>query len=109
MPELKRKLPNWLDAWMVYTENSEPPILFRKWVGISCIAAALQRMVRIEWGPSLVWYPNFYIVLVGPSATGKGTAMSPAMNLLTKIPSVELAPEATSLQALIRGLKNINS
>ena len=54
----KRKLSDWLDAFMEYTENSEPPILYRKWVGLSCIAAALMRKVYIEWGTALTWYPN---------------------------------------------------
>jgi len=108
MPDLKRELPNWLDGFMKYTDNSEPPTLFRKWVGISCIAAAMQRKVRIEWGTNLVWYPNFYIVLVGPSATGKGTAMGPGTKIINKIPGIKLSAQATSLQALISSLKDNN-
>jgi len=108
MSDLKRKLSDWLNAFMEYTENSEPPVLFRKWVGISCIAAALMRKVRIDWGTALTWYPNLYVVLVGPSATGKGTAMAPGLKILKQIPAIKLSAQATSLQALITHLKDNN-
>lgn len=103
-----RKLTDWISSFMQYTENSEPPILFRKWSAIATIAAALQRKVRVQWGTSLVFYPNMYIVLVGPSATGKGTAMSPALDIISEIPSIRMSAQATSLQALIRRLKETN-
>lgn len=100
-----RRLPHWIDAFLRYTDNTEPPYLFRKWTAISCVAAALQRKVYVDWGTSLVFYPNFYIILVGPSATGKGTAMRPGFDILNEITGVKLASEATSLQALIKTLQ----
>ena len=105
---MSRNLPDWLDSFMLLTENSEPPILFRKWAGISAIASALQRKVRIELGLSLTFYPNLYVVLVGPSATGKGTAMKFASDIIEQVPSVRLSAQATSLQALIRRMKETN-
>jgi hypothetical protein len=103
-----RCLGDWISAFMKYTDNTEPPTLFRKWTAISCIASALQRKIRVDWGTSLTFYPNFYIVLVGPSATGKGTAMNPGLNILSEVPAVRLSAQATSLQALIRHLKDTN-
>ncbi len=103
-----RTLPDWLTGFMELTENSEPPILFRKWAGISTICAALQRKVRVDLGISLTIYPNMYIVLVGPSATGKGTVMKFASDIIEQIPSIRLAAQATSLQALIRKMKETN-
>jgi len=108
MLQLKRKLPNWIDAFMLYTENSEPPILFRKWAAISAIASALQRKVRVNWGSNLTFFPNLFIVLVGPTATGKGTAMNPALSIISEIPAIRMSAQATSLQALIRRLKETN-
>lgn len=105
---MSRNLPDWLDAFMELTDNSEPPILFRKWAGISAIASALQRKVRVELGLSLTFYPNLYIVLVGPSATGKGTAMKFASDIIEQVPSIRLSAQATSLQALIRRMKETN-
>ena len=105
---MPRNLPDWLDGFMALTDNTEPPTMFRKWTAISAIASALQRKVRVELGLSLTIYPNFYIVLVGPSATGKGTAMKFASDILNKIPSIHLSAQATSLQALIRRMKEVN-
>lgn len=108
MPNSKRNLSDWIDSFMLLTEDSEPPVLFRKWTAISTIASALQRKVRIELGISLTFYPNLYIVLVGPPSTGKGTAMKYSSDILDKIPAIKLSAQATSLQALIRRMKETN-
>ena len=105
----ERILEDWIDGYIKYTEDSEPCELYRKWAAISCIAAAMQRKCFIRWGPSLIFYPNLYIVLVGPAAARKGTAMSPGLDILQEIPNIKLSAQATSLQALIRTLKNTNS
>lgn len=98
----KRNFSNWLEAYLEYTENTEPPFLYRKWVGISVLAAAMQRKNWLQWDRIL--YPNFYIVLVGPSGVRKGTAMYPAQDLLRNI-EVHLASEAVTREALIIELK----
>lgn len=108
MTSNSRILPDWINGFMELTEESEPPLLFRKWTAISCIAAALQRKCRIELGVSLTFYPNMYIVLVGPSATGKGTIMSFASDIITQVPNIKLTSQATSLQSLIRRMKETN-
>lgn len=108
MTQLDRSLPNWIEAFLKYTENTEPPTLFRKWTAIACIASALQRKCFIKWGTALTFYPNLYVVLVGPSATGKGTAMNPGLELIEELPAIRLSAQATSLQALIRHLKDTN-
>lgn len=108
MPDLTRKLPNWLDAFQEYTKNVETSSMYLKWAGIMCIASALQRKVSVRWGVSLVFYPNLYIILVGKSATGKGTAMRPALDIIKQVPAIKLAAQATSLQALISSLKDNN-
>lgn len=103
-----RKLPNWIDAFLHYTNNTEPPYLYRKWTAISCIAAVMQRKCSIDWGTALTFYPNLYVVLVGPSATGKSYAMSAGLDLLHELSTVRMSAQATSLQALISHLKDTN-
>ena len=103
-----RTLPDWIDGFMLLTDDSEPPVLFRKWTAISAIASALQRKVKLSLGISLTFHPNFYVVLVGPSATGKGTAMKYAYDIIEQVGSIRLAAQATSLQALIRRMKETN-
>lgn len=108
MSEYKRMLPDWIDGFLLLTKNSEPPKMFKKWTAISAIASALQRKVKVEWGTSLTFYPNFYIVLVGPSATGKNTAMNFALDIMSEIPTIQLAAQSTTRQALIRRLQKTN-
>ncbi len=103
-----RKLNDWIDSFLTYTKNVETSSLYRKWVAISCLSSALQRKVKVEWGVSLTFYPNFYIILVGKSATGKGTAMRPGIDIVKQVSGIKLASQATSLQALISNLKDNN-
>ena len=62
-----RILDSWIDNYLIYTDNSEPPRMFRLWSAISVIAAVLQRKCKLPWG-TLTFYPNLYTVLVGPPA-----------------------------------------
>lgn len=55
-----------------------------------------------------MFYPNMYIVLVGPSSSRKGTAMNPGLDMIQDLGKVKIAAQATSLQALIRRLKETN-
>lgn len=98
-----RKLEDWLSAYMEYTEDTEPRAMFRKWCGISAIAACLKRKCYLALGREL-FFPNFYIVLVGPPAARKGTAMKPAIELLDSLGIVKAADES-SRQKLITRLK----
>lgn len=89
---------------MRYSENSEPPYLYRRWVAVSVIASCLQRVCKLEMG-HVVDYPNFYIVLVGPAGRcRKGTAMGMGRLFLDKL-GITLAAEATTREALIRALR----
>lgn len=97
-----RLLPDWSESFMEYTENSEAPVLYRKWTSLSLIASALQRKCYLEWDSRK--YANMYIVLVGPSGCRKGTAMNPGMDLLTDL-GVNVSAEATTREALIRKLE----
>ncbi len=102
-----RRIENWIESYLKYTENSEPPYTFRLWTAISVIAAALQRKCCLRWG-SLDFYPNLYVVLVAPSGKArKGTAMTPGLKILRKV-GVKLAANATTREALIRDLRMSN-
>lgn len=100
----ERNLPDWLNGYMEFTSQSEPQDSFRFWTAVSVIAAALQRKVKISWG-HITWFPNLYIVLVGPSASRKGTAMGPGYDLLNDL-GITMAAQATTRQALIKRLKD---
>lgn len=101
---MSRELDDWIEGYMFYTNNTEPPEMFHRWSAIAVIAAVLQRKCRLEWG-SLTFFPNMYTVLVGPPAARKGTAMNLARPFIEEL-QVKLAAEAITREALIRELKN---
>ncbi len=101
---MSRKLSNWIDGFLAYTSNSEPRESYRKWVAISAIASALQRKCKLVWGTE-TFYPNMYIVLVGPPAARKGTAMKVGKNFLDQL-GISYSADETSRQALIKQLHN---
>jgi len=98
---MARLLDNWLDSYMQYTEHSEPPELFRYWCGVSAIASCLQRKCYLVWQHGEHIYPNFYILLVGPSGSRKGTAMRQIKPLLDKI-GIRCSAESITREAFIR-------
>lgn len=98
---LARRTDDILDAYVSYQDNTEPPDIFKKWVGISMIAACMQRKCWLQYGNTSV-YPNMYIVLVAPPGRArKGTSMRPAKSHLDAL-NIKIAAEATTRQALIR-------
>jgi len=98
----KRELPDWIDAYVEYTEHGEARESFRLWTAISCIAGCLQRKCYLNWG-MLTYYPNMYIVLIGPPASRKGTAMTPALKIVREV-GIRIASNTTTREALIREL-----
>jgi len=101
-----RILEDWIDSYLTYTDNSEPPVMFRLWSAISVIAACLQRKCKLVWG-DLTFFPNLYIVLVGPPAARKGTAMNQAYPFLENL-NIKMAAEAITREALIQELCKAN-
>lgn len=101
---MSRELDDWISSYLIFVKNTEPPGTYHLWSAISTIAAVLQRKCRLEWG-SLTFYPNMYVVLVGPPAARKGTAMNLARPFLEDL-QIKTAAEAITREALIRELKN---
>lgn len=96
----KRLLDDWIDSYEYYCHNEEPPKSFHSWMAVSIVAASLQRKCCMRWG-SLVFYPNFYIILVAPAGRArKGTAMGIAEKFISEM-MIPLSPDTTSLQGLI--------
>ncbi len=101
----ERTLPDWLGAYLKYTEETEPPTSYHTWTGISLAAGALQRKVWLRWGHETI-YPNMYIILVGPSGRcRKGVAMGIGRDLLGELSTVQISSESITREALIRFMK----
>ena len=104
---MSRNLENWVDAFVAYTDNTEPPEPYRRWVAISTISSVLQRKCCLVWG-SETFYTNLYIVLVGPPAARKGTAMRTGKSLLDHL-GIPVAADQSSPQKLVKSLQESGS
>ena len=100
-----RRLNDWIEAFVEYTDNTEPPESYRRWVAISTMASALQRKCKLIWG-SETFFPNMYIVLVGPPAARKGTAMRTGKDLLDQI-GIAVSADESSRQKLVKSLQEM--
>ena len=99
----KRIIDNWIEGYLYYMKECESPQLYLEWSAISALAAAVQRKVWLQWGFTQ-FFPNFYILLVGPPGqTRKGTALAPAKELLRKL-GIPMAPDSITREQLIRRL-----
>jgi len=100
---MARNLDDWLEHYLKFTQNSEPPRLYHLWTGIVAISSCLQRKCWLSWGHSDI-YPNLYVILVGPSGGRKGTAMKIAKNFLHEV-DVQLSSDSLgSIQTLYKEL-----
>jgi len=104
---MARELANWIDSYLLYTDNTESPTSYHQWCGLSTIAGALQRRCYLQWGLAETIYPNLYVVLIGPSGrTRKGTAIGIAKDLLKRTAGITVVPESSSgRQAMILAMK----
>lgn len=83
----QRTFPNWLDAFLEYSDDNFTPPQFDEWAGINAIAGALQRKVWLPWSDTLNYYPNLFILLVSLPGAGKTTAINKTVGLLQEMNS----------------------
>ena len=89
----------WLDSFMDYTDKIPTPEVFRRWAGISMIAAALERKVWLETSVGTL-YPNLYMFLLAPPGVGKTIMSSMAWRMTSKLRDHKIASPYASLAAV---------
>lgn len=107
---MSRQVTNWINTYLDFVDQTEPPLLYKKWAAVSCIAACLQRKCYIDWDPMLNerLYPNMFIILVGPAAARKGTAMGSVKMFLKEL-GIQVAADACSKEALLIQIEEAKS
>lgn len=90
---------DWLDLYVEFTKDFEPPPQFALWTGILTLSVAAGHRSWLEVANNRV-YPNIYVVLVGPSGVGKGQAMREAIPFLDKA-MVPKSPDVVTMPRLI--------
>lgn len=91
---------DWLDTYVEFTREFEPPAQYALWTGILTLSVAAGHRVWLEEANNRV-YPNLYVVLVGPSGVGKGQAMREAVPFLDKT-LVPRSPDTVTMPRMIQ-------
>ena len=91
-----------IDEYLNYSQDSESPDIFLKWTAIAAVSTVAQRKIWIDWG-DLRWHPNLYIILVGPPASRKGTAITPMKKILLDT-GVPISANSITREKFIRRL-----
>jgi len=95
---------SWLEEYLKYVDNTEPPILYHEWTGVMTLAAVLKRKVWLRWGINDTLFPNLYTILVGPAGKcRKGTAMKAGLGLIRTLGG-KVSPSSVTREALIKEL-----
>lgn len=82
---------------LAYVDQTEPPTAFHAWAAIACVSACMGRHVWIDGGLGKM-FGNMYVVLVGPPATRKSTALKLAARIMQDATTVRMAPDDTGGQ-----------
>lgn len=101
MPRLLKK--PWLEAYLDYIYGTENPIEYNLWSGISAISASLKRRVYI-WRNFVQYFPNMYIVLVGPPGIGKGASIHPVTDIVNEASTVNYLSDKITAERIIQKL-----
>lgn len=83
------------------TPKGEAPERFHFWTAVSTIGGALRRRVYIDQG-HYRYYPNFYVVLVGPPGLiKKSTTINVGSSLLRDVPNVIIGADCSTWQSFV--------
>lgn len=77
---------DWIEDFVDYARDENLPLIFTKWSALSALAATLERRVFCRIRPEPL-YPNLYVMLVGPPASGKSSTIGRVVELTRKVKS----------------------
>lgn len=99
---MTRHFSDFLTAYVeTFAPRSEAPERFHYWCAVHTIAGALRRRVYIDEG-TFRWYPNFYIILIGPPGTvKKSTTINVGARLIREMPGAFVGSDCTTWQAFV--------
>lgn len=96
-----RAYPDWLTAYLGYTEDTEAPVNFHMWTGLVTLAASVQRKIWIDLA-HFQWVANLYVLLIGePGVVTKSTSIRIGRNLLRAVKGFHAGPDSVTWQALL--------
>ena len=100
---MSRKVSDWIEGFETWSTGfSSAPILCR-WTGISIVAAALERKVWTDNAISHL-YPNLYVFLMGPPASGKTIMTTEAWHTIKALKNHKISSSSVTRATIIEEL-----
>ena len=109
---MSRNFSNFFDAYYEYARDGYVPDRFHRWIGMSIMAAAIERKITLRQG-DIYHIPNLYVMLVSHPGIGKSTAINKGVDLLETIrrkhnPNFRFIPMKTTEPGILDMMKNVN-
>lgn len=98
--KITRRLPNWIESFIRYSNVLASPEIFRRWAAIGIVSSVLERKVWARTKGSNL-YPNLYVILVGRPGVGKSVVLSPSERLLRTVGDIFVAPSSLTTASMI--------
>lgn len=92
------------DIYLDWVDETESPLIFHRWSLVSAISTALGRNLVFGENTPLQTYANQYVVLVGPPASRKNTALKFPKTLLQSAGFKNFASDRSSKEKFILDL-----
>lgn len=95
---------SFLDFYLDYSKETEPPYNYHRWCAITGIGAILCRNFHLQFGRNKI-YPNLYCMLVGESGSRKSTAIRDMRKILVSAGYTSIAADKTSKEKFLMDLQ----
>lgn len=97
---MQRVFPDWIDAFVAFTNGLPTPILFRRWAGIAAVAGALERKVFMRSMQKNL-FANMFILLVAPPGVGKTVIITEVEALWQELSNHYIAPTSMTKAGML--------
>lgn len=97
-----RLCANWLDSYVDFCADFEPPELFQKWCGVMALSCAAGHRVWLEESNTKIW-PNLYVIFVAESGVGKTTSMREVIPFI-QATGIAISPDKITIPKLTQDL-----
>ena len=100
-----RRLKNWVESYLEYTYDTEPPRHFHLWASLSAISSALRKKTWFKFGRLRI-HPNLYVVFVSePGISRKTQAISYEEEIVSEVSAIVTSADAITPQAMLEDLE----
>ena len=99
----RRRHAHWIHDFVAkVSPRSEAPERYLYWAAVATLSGAVRRRCYLDMG-TFSWYPNWYIVLVGPPGlVKKSTTIDVATRLLREVPGVVFGSDCATWQQFVQ-------